>query len=110
VQAYLEGAAADYREAMIILRQQEEYTEDDLEMFQMKIDNFFYRLCRAFRCWQRRNYTIHMLGSSHIKYFMKQHRNLQKFPQQGWESWNEKFKTSVNFLFRFLFISIMGIM
>ncbi len=36
----MEGAAADYREAMIILRQQEEYTEDDLEMFQMKIDNF----------------------------------------------------------------------
>jgi hypothetical protein len=35
---------------------------------------------------------IHMLGSSHISYYMKQHRNLYKFSQQGWESLNEKFK------------------
>jgi hypothetical protein len=33
-----------------------------------------------------------MLGSGHISYFMKQHRNLYKFSQQGWESLNEKFK------------------
>ena len=33
-----------------------------------------------------------MLGSSHILYYMKQHRNLYKFSQQGWESLNEKFK------------------
>jgi hypothetical protein len=35
---------------------------------------------------------IHMLGRGHISYFMKQHRNLYKFSQQGWEGLNEKFK------------------
>jgi hypothetical protein len=32
------------------------------------------------------------MGSGHISYFMKQHHNLYKFSQQGWESLNEKFK------------------
>jgi hypothetical protein len=35
---------------------------------------------------------IHMLSSGHIQYYMKIHRNLYKYPQQGWESLNEKFK------------------
>jgi len=35
---------------------------------------------------------IHMLSSGHIQYYMKIHRNLYKYSQQGWESLNEKFK------------------
>jgi hypothetical protein len=31
---------------------------------------------------------IHMLGRGHISYFKKQHRNLYKFSQQGWEGLN----------------------
>ena len=31
----------NYREAMIILRQQQEYTDDDIKTFQTKIDDFF---------------------------------------------------------------------
>jgi hypothetical protein len=35
---------------------------------------------------------IHMHGSSHIAYYMKRHRNLNKFSQQGWDSLNKKVK------------------
>lgn len=37
---------------------------------------------------------IHMLGSSHISYYMKTHGNLYKYSQQGWESLNDKVKLS----------------
>jgi hypothetical protein len=33
-----------------------------------------------------------MLGSLHIAYYMKRHRNLYKFSQQVWESLIEKVK------------------
>jgi hypothetical protein len=35
---------------------------------------------------------IHMLGIAHISHYMKQHGNLCKCSQQGWESLIEKFK------------------
>jgi hypothetical protein len=38
---------------------------------------------------------IHMLGSAHISYYMRRHGNLYKYSQQGWESFNEKFKLAL---------------
>ncbi len=78
---------------MIILRQPEEYTDKDIKEFQTKIDDFYTTYVETSGTGKEgiTNY-IHMLGSSHIKYFMKQHRNLYKFSQQGWESLNKKFK------------------
>jgi hypothetical protein len=37
---------------------------------------------------------LHMLGSGHLMYYMKVHRNLYKYSQQGWESLNAKVKLS----------------
>jgi hypothetical protein len=74
---------------------QNEYTDDDIDQFQNKIDDFFSAYVETSGASKEgiTNY-IHMLGSSHIKYYMKQHRNLYKFAQQGWESLNEKVKLS----------------
>jgi hypothetical protein len=83
----------NYRDAMVILRKPEEYTVDDIDNFQTKIDDFFTAYVEESGAGKEgiTNY-IHMLGSSHISYFMKRHRNLYKFSQQGWESLNEKLK------------------
>lgn len=83
----------DYRDALLILRQPQEYTDNDIETFQSKIDDFFTAYVETSGASKEgiTNY-IHMLGSSHVAYYMKRHRNLYKFSQQGWESLNEKFK------------------
>mgnify|MGYP006998225212 CR=1 FL=1 len=83
----------NYKDAMVILRQPNEYTNEDIIAFQSKMDDFFIAYVESSGAGKEgvTNY-IHMLGSSHISYYMKQHRNLYKFSQQGWESLNEKFK------------------
>jgi hypothetical protein len=83
----------DYRDALIILRQPQEYTDEDIATFQAKIDDFFTAYVETSGASKEgiTNY-IHMLGSSHMAYYMKRHRNLYKFSQQGWESLNEKVK------------------
>jgi hypothetical protein len=83
----------DYRDALTILRQPQEYTDDDIAVFQDKIDSFFTAYVERSGAGKEgiTNY-LHMLGSGHISFFMKKHRNLYKFSQQGWESLNEKFK------------------
>jgi hypothetical protein len=85
----------DYQEVMIILWKQSEYTEGDIRDFQLKIDDFFTAYVEKSGAGKEgvTNY-IHMLGSSHISYYMKLHGNLYKYSQQGWESLNEKFKVS----------------
>jgi hypothetical protein len=33
---------------------------------------------------QLETYFLHKMGSGHLSYYMKKHRNLYKFSQQGW--------------------------
>jgi hypothetical protein len=83
----------DYRDAMNILRKTQEYTDEDIEIFQDKIDSFLKAYVETSGASKEgiTNY-INMLGSAHVAYYMKKHRNLYKFSQQGWESLNEKVK------------------
>jgi len=85
----------DYQHAMRILQKRSEYTVDDIVTFQLKIDDFFSAYIEKSGAGKEgvTNY-IHILGSSHIQYYMKTHGNLYKYSQQGWESLNEKFKLS----------------
>jgi hypothetical protein len=55
------------------------------QKFQSKIDNLFTGYMEESGAGKEgiTNY-IHMLGSSHVSYYMKEHRNLYKFSQQGW--------------------------
>lgn len=83
----------DYRDALMILRQSSEYSDDEITDFQEKIDRFFYNYLENSGASKEgiTNY-LHMLGSGHVSYYMKKHKNLSKFSQQGWESLNEKVK------------------
>jgi len=83
----------DYCDAMAILRKRSEYSDSDIKEFQIKIDKFFAACVETSGAGKEgvTNY-MHMLGSSHISYYMKTHGNLYKYSQQGWESLNEKFK------------------
>jgi hypothetical protein len=85
----------DYNEAMKILRKRSEYTDEDIKTFQLKIDSFFTAYVELSGAGKEgvTNY-IHMLGSAHLMYYMKVHRNLYKYSQQGWESLNAKVKLS----------------
>jgi hypothetical protein len=83
----------DYCDAPLILRQPQEYTDEDIQTFQNKIDDFYTAYVETSGAGKEgiTNY-IHMLGSSHVAYYMKHHRNLSNFSQQGWESLNKKVK------------------
>jgi len=85
----------DYNEAMKILRKSSEHTDEDIKTFQLKIDSFFTNYVELSGAGKEgvTNY-IHMLGSAHLMYYMKVHRNLYKYSQQGWESLNAKVKLS----------------
>ncbi len=79
----------------VLIDKQSEYMEQDIICFQTKIDDFFTAYVEQSGVGKEgvTNY-IHMLGSSHISYYMKTHGNLYKYSQQGWESLNEKLKLS----------------
>jgi hypothetical protein len=83
----------DYCDALLILRQPQEYTNEDIQNFQNKIESFYTAYVETSGAGKEGiTKYIHMLGSSHVAYYMKHHRNLYKFSQQGWESLNEKVK------------------
>jgi hypothetical protein len=90
-------AWAHYREAFVILRKSgEDYTKEEIETFQDKIDIFFQLWVELHQHEGLTNY-IHMLGSGHVKRYMQEWGNLNKYSQQGWESLNALIKS---FFFR----------
>jgi hypothetical protein len=80
---------------MRILRKRSKYTEEDINEFQLKRNDFFIAFVEESGAAKEGvTNNIHMLGSGHIAYYMRAHRNLYKFYQEGWESLNEKVKLS----------------
>ena len=74
----------DYRDAMVIFRKLEEYIDDDIQEFQSKFEFFTAYGEESGAGKEGLTNYIHMLSISHISYYMKEHRNLYKFSQQGW--------------------------
>ena len=89
-------AVENYREAIIIARKKEDYTDDDVVLFQKHVDDFFHPWLELTGMAGMTNY-IHMLSSGHIAEYMHKYRNLYRHSQQGWEQLNDVIKT---FLFR----------
>jgi hypothetical protein len=81
-----------YREALIILRQKTDYTEDEISTFQKKIDIFANGWLELNGAQGMTNY-IHMLASGHIAEYMRHWKNLYRHSQQGWEAFNSHFKS-----------------
>jgi hypothetical protein len=56
--------------------------------FQAKADHFFSKWVELVGYDGVTNY-IHMLGAGHVRYYLKKWRNLNRFQNQGWESYNK---------------------
>jgi hypothetical protein len=90
-------AWAHYRTAMEILRKKgTDYTIQEEESFQNEIDLFFQLWVNLHQHEGVTNY-IHMLGAGHVRSYMSEWGNLNRFSQQGWESLNALIKA---FFFR----------
>ena len=80
------------KECEFYKKKKEDYTEEELILFQKYIDfwfNDYVPLTGKDGCT---NY-IHMLSAGHVHFYLKQYKNLSKFSNQGWESLNAMIKT-----------------
>jgi polyhydroxyalkanoate synthesis regulator protein len=82
-------AVASYKEAMKILTTHRSLTEEEMERFQDKIDDFYETWIDLFGEEGITNY-IHLLGSGHMLYFLKKYGCLYIYSQQGWEDLNNR--------------------
>ena len=85
------SSVAIYKDLIELAGQREDFTDEEIELFQDKADDFFMYWKDLHNEDGITNY-IHMLGSGHFKHFLTQHRNLYAFSQQGWESLNSLIK------------------
>jgi polyhydroxyalkanoate synthesis regulator protein len=82
-------AVASFKEAMKILTTHRSLTEEEMERFQDKIDDFYEAWIDLFGEEGITNY-IHLLGSGHMLYFLKKYGCLYIYSQQGWEDLNNR--------------------
>jgi hypothetical protein len=85
-------AIPHYRDAMIILRQRVEFSDEEIRQFQFHVDAWFQRWIELHAMDGCTNYT-HILSSGHMSEYMFKWRNLYRFSQQGWENFNHVFTT-----------------
>jgi hypothetical protein len=84
-----------YQEAMKLLLLHRELTEEEGELFQDLIDDFFEIWIDLFGDEGITNY-IHLLGSGHMLYFIKKYGCLYLYSQQGWKSLNRNIQTFIH--------------
>jgi hypothetical protein len=81
-----------YRQGMELLRQREEFTDENVKQFQRHIDSWHQVWMQLHGHEGCTNYT-HMISSGHMPEYMFKWRNLYRFSQQGWENFNHVFST-----------------
>ena len=81
---------------MGLLRQQENFSDKDINKCQTAIDDFFQDWVSLHGLDGMTNY-IHLLGSGYIAEYLFRHQNLYRHSQQGWEAFNALLKS---FFFR----------
>ena len=77
-----------YREVVHTVQQKSDFSDHDIDTFQSKADNFFRKWLNLVGYDGITNY-IHMLGAGHVPYFLTKWHNLNRFSNQGWESYNQ---------------------
>jgi hypothetical protein len=85
-----------YRIGMQLLRQKEDFEDEEIPKVQYELDLFFREYVRMFGGKGVTNY-IHLLGSGHMVEHLRAVKNLYRHSQQGWEHLNHLIKT---FFFR----------
>jgi hypothetical protein len=81
-----------YSEAIKLLTLHRNLTDEEIELFGYHADVFFESWISAFGEQGVTNY-IHLMGAGHIYDFLKKHRCLYLYSQQGWEALNSKVNT-----------------
>jgi hypothetical protein len=84
-------ALDSYRELMVMVRQREDFSDEDIEEFSDLCDIFYDAWIELHQREGITNY-IHLIGSGHVTYYLQRYKNLYRFSQQGWESLNSKVK------------------
>jgi hypothetical protein len=82
----------NYRDAIEILCQKKEFTDEEIKRFQHFIDNWFQVWIQLHGLSGCTNYT-HMLSTGHLTVFMFKMRNMYRFSPQCWENFNHVFST-----------------
>lgn len=85
-----------YNAMMKCLRSKEDFTNDDVERFQLRVDCFYQDYMKVVGRPGITNY-FHMLGSGHVSEYLLHYKNLYVHSQQGWEHFNSYLKV---FFFR----------
>jgi hypothetical protein len=91
LQQQLSEAIHSYCMAIKLLNSHYLLSDDEIEQFQDSAIAFFENWIAVFGNEGVTNY-IHLLGSGHMKYFLKEFGCLYLYSQQGWEAWWERFK------------------
>lgn len=78
-----------YIEFTKIIDKKTDLTDDEIDLFDDLVDDWFEEIVDNFGMDMITNY-IHMLGSGHVSYFLRKYRNLYRYNQQGWEGLNCK--------------------
>jgi hypothetical protein len=81
-----------YRAAIVILRKDTDYTEEEIKKFQEHIDEWFEDWISVYGREGCTNYT-HMLSASHVMRYMQEWKCLYRYSQQGWEALNALIKS-----------------
>ena len=81
-----------YLKVIEILHQKEDFTDEEIDQYQLLADEFYKLWIDLHGDSGITNY-FYMIGSGHLKYYLMKWRNLYRYSQQGWESMNSLIKT-----------------
>ena len=82
----------EYRSAMQIVPQHNQFTDDDIVRYQKHVDHWFQTWVKLHAAAGCTNYT-YMFSSGHLSGYMFKWRNLYRFSQQGFKKFNHVFST-----------------
>ena len=71
--------------------QREDFSDEEIEAFGTHCDDCFELWVDLTGLEGMTNY-IHMIGSGHMTYYLREWRNLYRYSQQGWEALNSLLK------------------
>jgi hypothetical protein len=74
-----------------LIEQHHDFTEDDILSLHRRSNIFMEQWTTLYGTKHMTNY-IHIIGSSHLTYFVQKYGNLYRYSQQGWEALNQMLK------------------
>ncbi len=84
-----------YLEVIKLAFQHEDFSNEDIEVFQDLVDEWYYLYIELLGLPGVTNY-IHLLGAGHLYFYLKKWGNLYRYQQQGWEMKNGVIASFIN--------------